>query len=717
MLPWDEVRLRLDLRQVVAQSHELKRDKVLCPFHTEKTPSCHIYQDHFYCFGCGKSGDVFDWVAHVRGISPYEALVQLAPTVGVELNAEEAQRRFNRYQQLEAAAHQWHAALWENNAVLEYLRSRGISDDALKAYHVGVFRTGQIVLPVTDRYGHHIGWQFHNWNDDLRRAAAYRLSRGKSPEDGPKYETKATEYFKRSEAVWGLAQARLRYDGKLYLVEGPYDAISLWQCGVAAVAHMGFLGVSQVAAILHIFKDPHIILCPDTTGEGIEKAHRNAAVLRKEYSGPVSVLVLREKDANESLVAGTLKEQISSVMPLELWQTRSLLERPREEAERSLRHVYASASPALRGQIEQIVAEAWKIEPVVARQFLTARGRSSLPVYSVDDAWQSLEAIVDSFATRAPYSLGFPVLDEHIDLIPGKIMHIVGRAGIGKTALMVQLVLNLLGTASPPGIVVVGFEPSPADIILRAAINIAARAGYVEKDVCTTPARVLSKLRENEEAWTVTHDLVADMMRTNVYFLHGPTTVQEVEAAVRQIEVDHIGRKVDFVFVDYLELARSQQKESFMHMMEVIKDAQTMAGVLNTFVVVLRQVARHRASSRIADIGEAGAMFGGEAQTDYEVTLRRRYPKPGQPLEIVAKITKNRYGEEWPLAPAQSMLYTPAVYWVEPGPLPVGVELEAQYIIEDQRLERQARGLAEGRRNDYAVSNKDGSASRGPATP
>ena len=31
-----------------------------CPFHSEKTPSCHIWTDdpHFYCFGCGSGGDV-----------------------------------------------------------------------------------------------------------------------------------------------------------------------------------------------------------------------------------------------------------------------------------------------------------------------------------------------------------------------------------------------------------------------------------------------------------------------------------------------------------------------------------------------------------------------------------------------------------------------------------------------------------------------------------
>lgn len=30
--------------------------KIHCPFHEETTPSCHIYEDAFFCFGCGAKG-------------------------------------------------------------------------------------------------------------------------------------------------------------------------------------------------------------------------------------------------------------------------------------------------------------------------------------------------------------------------------------------------------------------------------------------------------------------------------------------------------------------------------------------------------------------------------------------------------------------------------------------------------------------------------------
>ena len=52
----------------------------LCPFHNEKTPSFTVYPDtqSFYCFGCGATGDVIDFVSRLRGIGSKEAAILLA---------------------------------------------------------------------------------------------------------------------------------------------------------------------------------------------------------------------------------------------------------------------------------------------------------------------------------------------------------------------------------------------------------------------------------------------------------------------------------------------------------------------------------------------------------------------------------------------------------------------------------------------------------------
>ena len=49
----------------------------LCPFHRERTPSCKLYADHYYCFGCQAHGDVIRLVQELFGLRAIEAVKQL----------------------------------------------------------------------------------------------------------------------------------------------------------------------------------------------------------------------------------------------------------------------------------------------------------------------------------------------------------------------------------------------------------------------------------------------------------------------------------------------------------------------------------------------------------------------------------------------------------------------------------------------------------------
>ncbi|MBQ0037293.1 MAG: hypothetical protein KBS74_01325 [Clostridiales bacterium] len=48
-----------------------------CPFHDEKTASCHIWPDHFYCFGCGAGGDAIAFVKRLFDLSFPAAVAKL----------------------------------------------------------------------------------------------------------------------------------------------------------------------------------------------------------------------------------------------------------------------------------------------------------------------------------------------------------------------------------------------------------------------------------------------------------------------------------------------------------------------------------------------------------------------------------------------------------------------------------------------------------------
>jgi DNA primase len=56
-----------------------KNNSVLCPFHSEKTPSLKTYKNDtfFHCFGCGEHGGVIDFVMKYFNINFKQALLRI----------------------------------------------------------------------------------------------------------------------------------------------------------------------------------------------------------------------------------------------------------------------------------------------------------------------------------------------------------------------------------------------------------------------------------------------------------------------------------------------------------------------------------------------------------------------------------------------------------------------------------------------------------------
>ena len=52
--------------------------KALCSFHNDRHPSLYVADDHYYCFACGKHGDVIDFVSKLFHLSLYDAAQKLA---------------------------------------------------------------------------------------------------------------------------------------------------------------------------------------------------------------------------------------------------------------------------------------------------------------------------------------------------------------------------------------------------------------------------------------------------------------------------------------------------------------------------------------------------------------------------------------------------------------------------------------------------------------
>ena len=86
----DRVREATDLVELISEVTQVKKSgrsyMAVCPFHQEKTPSMSVDRGRglYHCFGCGKGGDVFDFVQETRGVQFGEALDMLAQEAGID---------------------------------------------------------------------------------------------------------------------------------------------------------------------------------------------------------------------------------------------------------------------------------------------------------------------------------------------------------------------------------------------------------------------------------------------------------------------------------------------------------------------------------------------------------------------------------------------------------------------------------------------------------
>jgi hypothetical protein len=86
----DEIRARVQITDLFERDgHVLRRMgsslACRCPFHEEKSPSCHVkeQQNSFHCYGCGEGGSIFDYWILSRGVDFKASLPDLAAIAGI----------------------------------------------------------------------------------------------------------------------------------------------------------------------------------------------------------------------------------------------------------------------------------------------------------------------------------------------------------------------------------------------------------------------------------------------------------------------------------------------------------------------------------------------------------------------------------------------------------------------------------------------------------
>src|SRR3989338_8209957 len=124
----EEIKSRVNVVDLVGSYVRLAKAganfRALCPFHSERTPSFNVSpaRQIWHCFGCGKGGDIFEFIQQIEGVEFADALRYFAARAGVELKHEDPRFRTERARQfalLEEAA-----KFFESNLAIGLLSPR-----------------------------------------------------------------------------------------------------------------------------------------------------------------------------------------------------------------------------------------------------------------------------------------------------------------------------------------------------------------------------------------------------------------------------------------------------------------------------------------------------------------------------------------------------------------------------------------------------------------
>lgn len=277
---------------------------IRCPFHSDREPSLHIFENQsWYCFGCGKGGDVFDLLGYLRYGDRWnhnnremfrEVIRGIESTPFSNTRIEDRFRDADRELTPETldtfrlAADAYHRSLTGGREAgaqkaLKYLQNRGIREKTIRKLRIGyagkstLHRNG-LTLDPDIRPG---------YISSLRESGLIREDREyfyeriifpnitKSGEvlnlTGRSLLPVSKRYLnipnvKRNLYLLGLTDP----DRELYLTESVTDAVTLHQLGFAAAAVNGTALSRQMAASLEPYEK--ILIVPQNDQPSMQAA-------------------------------------------------------------------------------------------------------------------------------------------------------------------------------------------------------------------------------------------------------------------------------------------------------------------------------------------------------------------------------------------------------------------------------------------------------------
>ena len=320
----------------------------VCPFHDDHSPSMSVSPEKqiYKCFACGATGNVFTFVSEYENVSFIEGVNIVANKIGMTLSQQVYKSNISNEHKEDYEIMELTEKYFQNNLktsagkeALKYLHDRGISDEIIKDFGIGLSIddnnslislltkknydikklielglandidhdtfTRRITFPLWDKDGHITGF-------------SGRIYRGEK--DISKYmNTKETTIFKKGETLYNYHNAKdiAKREKYIIVVEGFMDAIRIAENGIKNV--IALQGTALTTNQIDLLKKLRVkvILCLDNDNAGLIATLNNGEELVKNNIEVNVIRLTGEKDPDEYILAkgiDAFKENIKTPM-------------------------------------------------------------------------------------------------------------------------------------------------------------------------------------------------------------------------------------------------------------------------------------------------------------------------------------------------------------------------------------------------------------------
>ena len=306
----EDILSRVDIVEVISSYLPLKRAgrnfKAHCPFHHEKTPSFMVSPERqiYHCFGCGESGNAFKFLMRYERLEFPETVEILAKKAGVVLPEIQKQdtktasiiTQLYKINELAASFYQDNLGLPEGLPAKNYLLKRGIKEETIKTFKLGVaserwealinhLRQKDMNLSLLEKAGLILARDGGGYYDRFRNRLIFPIFDIKSRPIGfgarillkdngdlAKYvNSPETPVYTKGRNLYGLNFTRdaIRENDYAVIVEGYLDFIIPYQEGLRnIVASLGTaLTVEQARLLKRYTRNVVMIYDPDDAGQ------------------------------------------------------------------------------------------------------------------------------------------------------------------------------------------------------------------------------------------------------------------------------------------------------------------------------------------------------------------------------------------------------------------------------------------------------------------